>query len=110
MNTKKTKEVDYEKLMRDYQLEPSEIKRGAKEREKRREAAKKRITIRIDEEILDQFKLISPEGRGYQSLINLALREWLTAQGVKELVNDKISQIVDQAVASLQDLVGSARH
>ncbi|MBI4639437.1 MAG: BrnA antitoxin family protein, partial [Candidatus Tectomicrobia bacterium] len=28
------------------------------------------MTIRLDEEVLEQFKQMVPEGQGYQSLIN----------------------------------------
>ena len=35
---------------------------------------KKRITIRVDEDVLDWFK---SQGKGYQSKMNEALRSWM---------------------------------
>jgi len=109
MNTKKDKEFDYKTFMKEGTLDPSEINRGPGARQKRREVGKTRITIRIDEEIIKKFKKIAPGGRGYQSLINIALREWLAAQGVKELVSNKISEVVDQAVVSIQNVAQSSK-
>lgn len=102
MNTIKEAEFDYKRFMKEGPIDRSKINTGPMAHRNRRKAAKNRITIRIDEETIEQFKKLVPEGRGYQSLINLALREWLTAQGVQQLVEDKISKVVDQAVVSIQ--------
>ncbi|MBI1930562.1 BrnA antitoxin family protein [Candidatus Poribacteria bacterium] len=88
--------------MRDNAPPPTHIHRGMEARQKRREVAKTRITLRIDEEIVEQFKQLAPEGRGYQSLINQALREWLSAQGVKELLQEELPRSEIGAVSSLQ--------
>ena len=100
--TKKNKEFDYPAYMKENSPDPTQMNRGPQARQKRREVAKTRITIRIDEEIIEQFKQMIPEGRGYQSLINQALREWLAAQGVKALLQEELPSILDKAVSSIQ--------
>jgi uncharacterized protein (DUF4415 family) len=81
-------------------------KSGLQEREARREfkTQKEKITIRIDQSVLDEFKRLVPEGKGYQNLINQALREWLAAQGVKELVREELNGLVGLAVESIKDV------
>lgn len=44
-------------------------------------AEKKRITIRLDEDIIEHFK---QEGKGYQSRINSVLKAYVLAQQMKE--------------------------
>ncbi len=41
---------------------------------------KRQITLRLDADVIAWFKLRNPEGRGYQSLINRALRDYVTEQ------------------------------
>lgn len=101
MHTTKDKEFDYQVYMRQEAPDSTKIQRGPQARQKRRETAKSRITIRIDTEVIEQFKQLVPAGQGYQSLINHALREWLVAQGVKELVRDELKEMTEQLVASL---------
>jgi len=52
-------------------------------------AGKTAITIRLDDDVLEAFRMQAGD-RGYQTLINRALREWLTAQSVKELVREEL--------------------
>ena len=99
MNTTKDDELDYKAYTRDNPPDPTQMTRGPEARFRRRELAKTRITIRIDEEIVEQFKQMTPDGRGYQSLINQALREWLAAQGIKELLQAELPTIVSEAVS-----------
>jgi hypothetical protein len=48
---------------------------------KKTHPGKARITIRIDEDVLDWFRRkAGAEGGGYQSLINRALREYLASE------------------------------
>lgn len=102
MTTKQAKEIDYQAQMRNKSPNPQH-RRSLEEREQRRkEAIKKKITIRIDEDVIEEFKRITSEGRGYQSLINQALREWLAAQGVKELLHQELGKMVEQAFSSIQ--------
>ncbi|MBI3336415.1 BrnA antitoxin family protein [Candidatus Peregrinibacteria bacterium] len=84
--------------MRENTPVPTQIQWGPDARQKRREVAKTRITLRIDEEIVEPFKQLAPEGRGYQRLINQALREWLSAQGVKEWLQEELPAILSQAI------------
>ncbi len=85
--------------------------RGPEARKQRLlEAQKQRITIRLDKEIVGEFKTLS-DGRGYQSLINQALKEWLLARNIKELVRSELGSVVEkmrQAVSELEDLRKSA--
>ena len=51
---------------------------------KRIEHTKERITIRIDRDVLDWFRSLSPNARGYQSRINQSLREYMQ-NGIKSM-------------------------
>ena len=51
---------------------------------KRSEHTKERITIRIDRDVLEWFRSLSPNARGYQSRINQALREYMQ-NGIKSM-------------------------
>lgn len=104
MPTTKDTAFDYQTYMRQTSPAPTQIQRGAKARHERREMAKSKITIRIDSDILEQFKQMVPDGQGYQSLINHALREWLVAQGIKDLVREELKAMTAQVVASLRDI------
>ena len=101
MSITKDKAFDYRASMKETSPEPGEIKRGLKARRKRREISKARITIRIDEDVINEFKQLVPEGKGYQSLINQALREWIEAQGVKALISKDLSEMIGKAVSSV---------
>ncbi|ETW95743.1 MAG: hypothetical protein ETSY1_29400 [Candidatus Entotheonella factor] len=83
MPTTNDNEFDYQAYMRHHPPECDQLQRGVEAREQRRDMAKSKITIRIDSDILDQFKEMVPDGQGYQRLMNQALREWLEAQGIK---------------------------
>jgi uncharacterized protein (DUF4415 family) len=60
---------------------------------------KTRITIYLDDEVLDRFRLIADRtGKGYQTLINDALRAHqgvlekpLTAKQVREIVREELA-------------------
>lgn len=43
-------------------------------------ALKEQLTIRLDADILDWFKRNAPDGKGYQTDINKALRAYVVAQ------------------------------
>jgi uncharacterized protein (DUF4415 family) len=62
-------EFDYQDHMRRSTPEAREIRRGTQARQARRARSKERITIRIDQDVLEGFKDLSPQGLGYQSLI-----------------------------------------
>jgi len=103
MNITRDTEFDYQTYMRQTSPNPRQIQRGADARHKRRDMAKSKITIRIDTDILEQFKQLVPDGQRYQSLMNQALREWLVAQGIKDLVREELKAMSAQIVASIQD-------
>jgi uncharacterized protein (DUF4415 family) len=103
MPTTKASDFDYQAYMRQHAPQPEAIRRGPAERDQRREVAKHKITIRIDADILEQFKHLVPQGQGYQSLMNQALREWLLAKGVTELVREELQALTAQMKASLQE-------
>ena len=59
--------------------------RGAKRGAVIREAGKRRITIMLDTDILTAFReRAAGTGRGYQTLINQALRDYLTNAEIEE--------------------------
>ena len=103
MPTSKTADFDYQTYMRQHSPTSAQIQRGHAGREERRDIAKTKITIRIDADIIEQFKQLVPDGQGYQRLMNHALREWLTAQGVTELVREELQTLTEQVMASLQE-------
>lgn len=55
---------------------------------------KQKITIRLDCDLVKAFKSFTPEGKGYQLLINQALRDWLTAQSVKEMIREELPGLI----------------
>lgn len=101
MNTTNN-EFDYQAYMKKNAPNKAKIRRGLDALKEKRATAKTKITMRLDEEVVAQFKKMVPEGRGYQSLINQALQEWLAAQGVKELVREELLVLVEKAVSSIE--------
>jgi uncharacterized protein (DUF4415 family) len=59
-----------------------------------------RITIRIDEDILNWFReqVHAAGGGNYQSLINMALREYINSK--KESLEDTLRQIIREELSS----------
>ena len=43
---------------------------------------KKQLTLRLDADVIDWFKTQSPNGEGYQTEINKALREFVERRGL----------------------------
>lgn len=62
---------------------------------------KERITIRIDHDILQWFRSQTPGGHGYQSRLNMALREHLKSNGkdlentIRNIVKDSINESIN---------------
>ncbi len=79
---------------------PEKLVPSQQARQARRRAAeqKQRITIRVDGDVLEEFKELAGEEGSYQSLMNLALRQWLEAQGLKELLRKDLPELVQQAI------------
>lgn len=103
MPTTQVSDFDYQTYTRQHTPPSESMRRGPAGRQERREVTKHKITIRIDSDILEQFKDMVPEGQGYQRLMNQALREWLMAQGVTELVREELQALTAQMMASLQE-------
>jgi len=103
MRTTTEPDFDYETYMRQHAPPHEHIQRGTAGRAERRDVAKQKITIRIDADILEQFKNMVPDGQGYQSLMNHALREWLMAQGVTALVREELQALTAHMKASLHE-------
>ena len=64
-------------------------------------AGKARITIRIDEDILDYFLKLADENGGavgYQTLINRALREQMTP---RKVAIEEVREVVREELAAL---------
>lgn len=99
MPTINVPEFDYYTYMGEHPPDPSQLQQGISARQQRREIAKEHLAICVDSEILEQFKQLVPDGDGYQHLINHALREWLAAQGVKELVREALHEMTAQVVS-----------
>ena len=104
-----TKPFDYEEHSCTHPPDPTEVRRGTSAREARRAATKQRITIRLDEDILEEFKALVPDGRGYQALINTALREWLAARDVRKLIREDLREVVREALREGRDQAAEAR-
>jgi len=104
MPTTRDPAFDYQTYVQHTTPDPGQLQRGTKARHRRRDMAKSKITIRIDTDVLEQFKQMVPDGQGYQRLINHALREWLVAQGIKDLVREELKAMTAQVVASLRDI------
>ena len=56
---------------------------------------KKRITIMLDDEVIEAFRaLAGAEGRGYQTLINAVLRESLVASNQQPITTETLRPIL----------------
>jgi uncharacterized protein (DUF4415 family) len=103
MNTIKEGEFDYQTYTREHSPDVSRIQRGTETRKQRFEIAKKKSKVRIDGDILEQFRQLDPHEPDCEKLINQALREWLAAEDMKELVREELQQMVRIAFSSVQD-------
>jgi uncharacterized protein (DUF4415 family) len=103
MSTTKDKAFDYQTYMRQNPPDAEQIQRGPEARQKGREMAKSKITIRIDPDILEQFKQMVPEGQGYQRLINQALREWLMTRDMRDVVRQELRAMSAQLVDAVKE-------
>jgi hypothetical protein len=102
---------DYQANMREVPPDPNQIHRGPAELERRRaEAALRYQHVRVERENFEQFQQIAANGQSAEQLINQALREWLAAQGIKEMVRAEIQLAVRQTLsaAALQPITPPA--
>lgn len=102
MNTMTDENFDYPAYTRETPPDPAAIRRGTDARQQRFDAAMMRLAVRVDEDVLQQFQQLAAEGQTAERLINQALREWLSAQNVKELVRAEIQRAVQQSLAAAQ--------
>lgn len=91
---------DNDEQLKSLKPDPDKLVNSKQARDARRKAAqqKQRITIRVDGDVLDEFKELAGEDGNYQTLINIALRQWLEAQGLKELLKKDLPGLVQEAV------------
>jgi hypothetical protein len=100
---------DYQAYTRETPPDPSKINPGTAARELRRAAAMLRQAVRIDPATLEQFRQLAGDEQNCEQIINQALREWLAAQGMKEMVREEIQAAVRQTLsAALQSDAPSA--
>ena len=97
MNTTNDDEFDYPAYTRNNPPDPTKIRRGIEARRQRVEAVMKRPAVRVDEDILAQFQENLSPGQSAEQAINQALREWLSAQDMKELIRTELQDAVHQA-------------
>ena len=109
MSTIKDEDFDYQTYMRENPPDPLKIQRGLKARKERMEAALKKLSFRIDKDIIDQFQQLVSPGQDCGKLINQALREWLSAKGVTDLVRTELHQVLQDVLYSYQDEMGTMK-
>jgi uncharacterized protein (DUF4415 family) len=102
MNIMEDDNFDYRAYTRETPPDPAKILRGTAERRRRFDEAMSRLSVRLDEDVFEQFRQLTAEGQSVERLINQALREWLSAQGMKELVRAEIQRVVQQSLSSTQ--------
>jgi uncharacterized protein (DUF4415 family) len=64
-------------------------------------APKARVTARFDEDVVEEFKELAGEG-SYQALMNHALRQWLEARSVTQMVREELRSELDELKKSLK--------
>lgn len=103
MNTMEDETLAYQAYMREHPPDPTKINRGPEAREQRlREAAAKRRTVRLDEDVVKELQPLTNEDRTYDQVVNQALREWLAAGEMKELVREELKHAFQQAISATQ--------
>jgi uncharacterized protein (DUF4415 family) len=100
MNIMEDDNFDYRAYTRETPPEPAKILRGTAERQRRFDAAMTRLSVRLDEDVFEEFRQLTAEGQSVERLINRALREWLSAQGMKELIRVEVQRAVQQSLSS----------
>ena len=74
----------------------SQWKRGSvletsRERVAKMVAIKEQVSLRLDRDLLEAYRELA-QGGSYQQLIHHALRQWLEAQNVAEMVRQELHQ------------------
>lgn len=107
MSTMEDDTFDYQAWMRETPPDPAKIHRGTEARQHRFAAAMLRRAVRIDEDMLNQFQQLAAEGQSTEQVINQALREWLAAKGMREMVRAEIQLAVQQSLSVAQTHIES---
>ena len=63
-------------------------------------APKSRVTARFDSDVVEQFKELAQDG-SYQALMNHALRQWLEARSVSQMVRKELRSELDELKKAL---------
>lgn len=100
MSTMEDDTFDYQAYTRENPPDPAQIRRGTADRRQRFDAAMMRLAVRIDEDLLNQFRQLATEEQSSEQLINQALREWLAAKGMQEMVRAEIQLAVRQSLGA----------
>ncbi|MCP4397260.1 MAG: BrnA antitoxin family protein [bacterium] len=108
MSIIKEEEFDYQAYTREHPPDPSKIHRGPQASRQRLERKIKSM-VHIDADILEQFQALSSEEYQCENLINRALRDWLYAKTMKELVRDELREIIQQVVSSSSQLAQQSK-
>ncbi len=102
MNTAKDREFDYRSYTRNNPPDPSKIERGTGPRRKRFESEMFQNKIRIEQDVLEEFDALASNEKEREQLINRALREWISAKSVKDLVHLELSRIIRETLDKTQ--------
>ena len=102
MNTTNEEDFDYQAYTRDNPPNPAKINYGPEARERRRAAAIIRPAVRVEQEILAQFQELAAPGQSAEQAINQALREWLAAKELKEMIRSEVHDAVQRAFIQAQ--------
>lgn len=100
MDTMEDDAFDYQAYMRETPPDPAQIRRGTAARQQRLDAAIGQKAIRIDPDILQQFGQLVAEEQSVEQLINQALRQWLAADGIREIVRAEIQLAIRQSLSA----------
>lgn len=55
---------------------------------------KKRISIYLDDDVIEYFRSRRPGGKGYQTAINSALRTYTESFRLEQIVRDAVREVV----------------
>lgn len=68
---------------------------------------KTRITIMLDNNLLDEFRRRAGDGPpGYQTLINQALRDYIAGQDLS-IEREKLKELIEQKLNEIADMLGA---
>lgn len=95
-------DFDYPAYTRETPPDPARIVRGVEARQQRWAAAMEKSAVRIDKDLLQQFRELVPEGQSCDAIINQALREWIFAKGMKEMLRAEVQLAVRQSMSAVQ--------